>query len=71
MLPRVLASLGELILAVVLSGIILLVFASVMLVILWAFNRGLQLFVGLFGYEIGDFFGWVLGKLHIKRKEEK
>jgi hypothetical protein len=57
--------------SVFLGAFITVVVAFVTLFTVWFFNRGIQLIASLLGYEVGDFFGWLMAKLHIKKKKLK
>ncbi len=57
-------------------GLGVVTFAAVLvsiIIVVFVVNRGLQIFVRLFGYEMGDFFGWLMKKMGFKKinKEEK
>lgn len=54
--------------AVIEGVFIVIVVAIIILFLTWALNRGLQLFASLLGYEVGDFFGWLMAKFHIEKK---
>ena len=43
---------------------------AVILLVLLIVNRGLQYFFEMFGYEVGDFFGWTMKKLGFKKIEK-
>ena len=49
------------------------VFATLLItviVVVFVFNRGLQLFLEVFGYEVGDFFGWFMNKIGFQKKKK-
>lgn len=50
--------------------IALVVIGACLLALLYVINRGMQFFFGLAGYEIGDFFGYIMNKLGFKRKSK-
>jgi small-conductance mechanosensitive channel len=62
----------RLVTSVFLGIAVVVVAAALLLLIIWLVNRGLQLFCGLVGYEIGDFFGWIVDglakRLRLRRK---
>jgi hypothetical protein len=43
---------------------------AVILLVIFVLNRGLQIFFSALGYEMGDFFGWLLSKMHIRKKDK-
>lgn len=49
--------------AVILAVLIFFAILGCILLVTWAVNRGLQLFFGLFGYEVTDFFSKLVGFL--------
>lgn len=56
---------------VALGTLVVIACAVTLLFIVWGVNRGIQFFAGLLGYEVGDFFGWLMAKLHIRKKSKK
>jgi len=56
--------------SVFVGGLVIVVVSFVVLFTIWFFNRGVQIFANLLGYEVGDFFGWLISKLHIKPKNK-
>lgn len=65
------AFLIRLVSAVFIGALVVIVVAAILLFIVWGINRGLQYFLGLLGYEIGDFFGWLVEKLNIKKRRRR
>ena len=58
--------------ALILVVLVFTILLTSLTIAVFVVNRGLQLFFRLFGYEVGDFFGWLMKQLHIKKvkKEE-
>lgn len=57
--------------ATILVVVIAVVAGICMLVLVYAFSRGFQLFMNLFGKEVGSLFDWMFGGLLKKMGFEK